>query len=361
MRDFVLLLVHLFVTLARLTRPGGIRSVVAESVLIKHQLLILNRSRQRSPNLRFSDRIIAGMCALLIRPSRLVRSAIVLKPSTLLNFHRALKQRKYRLLFSARSGKKPGPTGPSHEIIAAVVQMKQRNTTWGCPRIAQQIALAFDISINKDVVRRILAAHYRPGPDSSGPSWLTFIGHMKDSLWSIDLFRCESLTLRTHWILVVMDQFTRRIVGFGMHGGIVDGVVLCRMFRQAIQRQPLPKYLSTDHDPLYRFHQWEANLRVLEVTGIKTVPYAPLSHPFVERLIGMIRRECLDRTFFWTAADLEAKLLDFQEFYDGYRTHAGLEGQPPEPVVDKPASRIDFASYGWQKHFRELYQTPIAT
>jgi Integrase core domain len=74
-------------------------------------------------------------------------------------------------------------------------------------------------------------------------------------------------------------------------------------------------YLSTDHDPLYRFHQWLANLGVLEVTEIKTVPYVPLSHPFVERLIGTLRRECLDRTLFWTTTDLEAKLLDFQHYY----------------------------------------------
>ena len=58
-------------------------------------------------------------------------------------------------------------------------------------------------------------------------------------------------------------------------------------------------------DPLYRFHQWEANLRILEVTEIKSVPYVPLSHPFVERLIGTIRREYLDRILFWTTADLE--------------------------------------------------------
>ncbi len=95
--------------------------------------------------------------------------------------------------------------------------MKQRNPTWGCPRIAQQMALAFDILIDKDVIRRILASHYRPGHDSGGPSWLTFIGHVKDSLWSLDLFRCESATLRTHWVLVVMDQYTRGIIGFGVH------------------------------------------------------------------------------------------------------------------------------------------------
>jgi hypothetical protein len=103
------------------------------------------------------------------------------------------------------------------------------------------------------------------------------------------------------------------------------------MFQHAIRGQGLPKYLSSDHDPLYRFHQWQANLRILEVEAIKTVPYAPLSHPFVERLIGTIRRECLDRTLFWTAADLELKLLEFQRYFNGHRTHAGLGGLTPEP------------------------------
>jgi putative transposase len=123
-----------------------------------------------------------------------------------------------------------------------------------------------------------------------------------------------------------MDHCTRRIVGFGVHRGHVDGVGLCRMFNRATRGQPSPKYLSSDHDPLYRFHQWQANLRILDVREIKTVPYVPLSHPFVERLIGTIRRECLDRTLFWTAADLETKLLDFQRYYNGHRTHAGLDG-----------------------------------
>jgi hypothetical protein len=96
----------------------------------------------------------------------------------------------------------------------------------------------------------------------------------------------------------VMDQFTRRIVGFAVHSGVVDGLALCRMFNRAIHAQTLPKYLSSDHDPLYRFHQWQANLRVLMVQEIKTVPYVPLSHPFVERLIGTIRREHLDQALF---------------------------------------------------------------
>src|SRR4030095_5220812 len=325
MRDLVILFVHLIVTMARLARPGGLRSVVAESVLVRHQLLVLNRGRKRAPNLCAADRIIAGLCTLFMRPARVLRSAIVLMPSTLLHLQSALRKRKYRFLFSPERRRRPGPKGPKKDLIDAVVAMKRRNPNWGCPRLAQQIGLAFGIEIDKDVVRRILSIHYRPDSDSRGPSWLTFLGHTKDSLWSCDLFRCESATLRTHWVLVVMDQFTRRIIGFGIHSGIVDGVALCRMFQRAIRGHNLPKYLSSDHDPLYRFHQWQANLRVREVTAIKTVPYVPLSHPFVERLIGTIRREYLDHTLFWTTADLENNLLEFRNYFNHHRTHTARE------------------------------------
>ena len=133
MRDLAVLFLHLLATVARLAGPGGARSVVAESVVVKQQLLILNRSRKLSPTLRVSDRMVAGVCALLMPPRRLIRSAVVFKPSTLLSLHRALTQRKYRRLFSSTVPTKPGPKGPAQEIIAVVVDMKERNPSWGCP------------------------------------------------------------------------------------------------------------------------------------------------------------------------------------------------------------------------------------
>src|SRR5215213_3766385 len=102
MSDVLILCVHLIVTVARLAGPGGLRSVVAESVLLRHQLLVLNRGRKRAPNLRATDRIIAGLCTLLMRRARVLRNAIVLKPSTLLHFHSVLRKRKYRMLFSTQ-------------------------------------------------------------------------------------------------------------------------------------------------------------------------------------------------------------------------------------------------------------------
>ena len=138
MRHLFILIIHFMATVLKLVRPGGVRAVVAESVLAKHQLLILNRSRRRAPNLRLLDRLIAGFCSLWIQPRRFARVAIAFRPSTLQIFHRALVQRKYRLLFSPKQKGKPGPKGPTADLIRAVVEMKQRNPIWGCPRIAEQ-------------------------------------------------------------------------------------------------------------------------------------------------------------------------------------------------------------------------------
>jgi len=278
----LLLAVHLLATIAKLLRPGGVRVVVAESLLLKHQLLISSRARRRSPNLNSLDRFVLGLASLFVPASRIPRLAVILKPRTLLRFHEALKKRKYRWLFSSGAHRPPGPKGPSKELIDTIVEFKRRNPRVGCPRIAQEIAHTFGIDIDKDIVRRVLAKHYRPEAGTDGPSWLSFIGHMKDSLWSVDLVRCESMLLRSHWVMVVMDVFTRRIIGFGVERADLCGVSVCRMFNQIIAGKSLPKHLSSDHDPLFRFHRWLANLRVLEVEEIKSIPYVPVSHPFVE-------------------------------------------------------------------------------
>ena len=133
------------------------------------------------------------------------------------------------------------------------------------------------------------------------------------------------------------------------------------MFNLAIRSETAPKYLSSDHDPLYRFHRWLANLRILGVTEIKTIPYVPLSHPFIERLIATVRRECLDKTLFWNERDLERKLVDFKNYYNLHRTHEALNGVTPAIRAGLAENKIiDVKNYRWQPHCRGLYQTPIA-
>jgi len=248
MRDLVILAIHLLVTFAKLRRAGGIRAVAAESLLLKHQLLISNRSRQRTPNLTTPDRLVLGLTTLFVSPRRIPKLAALIKPATLFKFHKALVNRKYRLLFSSSSHRrKPGPKGPS----------------------------------------------------------------------------------------------------------------VCRMFNRAIAGQSLPKRVSTDHDPLFRFHRWLANLRVLPIEEVKSVPYAPVSHPFIERLIGTIRREYLDQVFFWNAIDLVRKLEEFKDYYNTQRVHRALAGATPAQRAGTPAcapAAIDH--YAWRQHCRGLFQIP---
>ena len=266
-----------------------------------------------------------GLGSLFLRSSRIRKVAIGVRPATLLAFHRALVRRKYRRLFSPNDcPRKPGQKGPSEALIHAIVELKSPildSAVRGLPASSR----GRSASTSKHLVRRVLVKHYRPrGGD--GPSWLSFIGHARDSLWRVDLFPCESIVLQRYWVLVVMDQFTRRIIGLGVHHGDVDGANLCRTFNEAIRGHGTPRHLSTDHDPLFEAHRWEADLRVLEIDEIKTVPHVPMSHPFVERLIGTMRREFLDYVLFWNARDLERKIADFTRYYNESRSHASLAG-----------------------------------
>ena len=196
--------------------------------------------------------------------------------------------------------------------------MKRHNPRFGCVRIAEQISRAFGLDIDKDVVRRVLAQHYRPDDSvGNGPSRLTFVAQSKDSLWSVDLFRCESILLHSYWVMLVMDVFTRRIIGFGVERAEID--------------------------------------------EIKSIPNVPVSHPFVERLIVTLRREYLDRTFFWNALGLERKLAEFSVYYNRIRVHQSLSGSTPEEQAGKPRPGLaTLDSYGWREHCRGLFQTPIA-
>jgi putative transposase len=161
--------------------------------------------------------------------------------------------------------------------------------------------------------------------------------------------------------MVVMDVFTRRIIGFGAELADIDGVSVCRMFNRAIAGQSLPKNLSTDNDPLFRFHRWRANLRVLEIKEIKTVPCVPCSHPFVERLIETIRREYLDQVPFWNAIDLTRKLEEFRTYYNAHRVHRSLDGATPSQRCGEPApTHAVLDRYAWRRHCRGLFYTPMA-
>lgn len=354
----ILELISLFL---RSRRRGGITGLVAENLLLKQQLLVLRRGKTRSPALKASDRIMMGLCTLAMTPRRIGKASIAIAEATLFTFHRALVARKYSKLFSRKGGARAGRKGPSKELIKLVVETKVRNPCYGCPKIAMLVGNVLGTAIDEETVRRILKQHYRPVP-GKGPSWLLPIGKSPNKLWSVDLFRLESVFLRTYWIMVVMDQFTRRIVGFSVQQGDLDGGRVCYLFNQIANGHDWPKYLSSDNDPLFRYWLWHVNLEThYQIEEIKTVPYVPWSHPFVERLIGSCRREFTDRILFWSEADLEAKFCLYQEYFNSYRVHYSHEGKTPDEIISKRRlATIDLKSFKWKSVCGGMYHTPVA-
>jgi putative transposase len=363
MPEAIELLIHFFVSAIKLLKPGGVKVVMAESIAMKQQLIVMNRGRKRSPVLTTPDRFLFGILAVFIGGSRLKKIAVIIKPTTLLSFQKSLVNRKYSRLYSNKIKRISGRKPQDQAMIDLVIEMKKHNPSFGYGRISMQIFKTFGITISRFAVGRILRKKKHKLPSGDGPSWLTFIGHMKDSLWSVDLFRCESIALKSHWVMVVLDQYTRRIIGFSVHTGDCDGVAYCRMFNEIISGKSLPEYLSSDNDPLFLFHRWQCNLRVLHVEELKSVPGSPTSHPFIERVIGTTRREYLDHLLFFNSRDLQDKLDQFQTYYNDVRAHSSLDIKTPTAMAYGEASvkkvvSIDY--YRWKKHCNGLYQLPAA-
>ncbi len=361
MKMSAILIVHLLVTLVKLLLPGGVRTIVAENMALKQQLITLKRKQKRCPKLSSFERFFFGFIANLTGKHCVYHYAVVIKPATILRFRKALIKRKYHKLFTNKTTRKPGKMPPEQWIVDLVIEIKQKNPTFGYGRIAMQIHQAFSVEVSRYTVGRILRIHKDKLPPNDSHSWLSFLGNMKDSLWSIDLFRCESINLKSHWAMVVMDQYSRRIVGFAVHAGDCDGAAVCRMFNSILSGNSPPKYLSTHNDPLFQFNRWQANLRIIDVEEIKSVPHVPTSHPFIERLIGTVRRECLDKTLFFNSRDLQKKLNDFQKYYNSTRAHSSLNQKTPAEIAFGAKNRSKCyknTKINWESYCNGLYQLP---
>jgi len=126
MKILALLVMHVLTTLAQRAGPGGAKAIIAESVLLKHQQLIARRSAGKTPKLTTSDRFLCGFLTRFMRPGRIRKAAVILKPATLTKLRRALLSRNYNRLFSSRKNRKPGPKGPSDDLVLVIVELNQQ-------------------------------------------------------------------------------------------------------------------------------------------------------------------------------------------------------------------------------------------
>jgi len=345
----------------RLIKPNGTRQLVVEMILLRAQLLAVRRKRRKAPPLTPFFRLVMTLAPVFVPLRRLRRISVVIRPQTILNFHRLLVKRKYTNLFGNKNrGKRLGRPPIAPEIRKLVLEIKSGNPTFGCPQISRIVMDRTGVAIDDETVRRILMKTFKPRP-GSGPSWLSFMSCQADSLWSCDLFCAESITLHTYWILVVMDQYSRKITGFAISSSPVNGEALCPMFNDILGTKNAPKRLSHDNDPLFRFEQWTRNMAILEIDEVWSMPFVPVSNPFCERLIGTVRREYLDRVLFWNLYDLKSKLGRYRDYFNKHRVHSGIGGRRPHnKYAEVEPTRCAPSNLTWTTHCNGLFRLPEA-
>jgi len=359
MKFLALLLIHVLTTLAKRAGPGGAKAIIAESVLLKHQQLMARRSVGKTPRLTTSDRFFCGFLVLFMHPSRIRKAAVVLKPATLTKFRSALLSRNYHRLFSSRKTTKPGPKGPADDLIRVLVEMKQRNAGFGCPRIAQQINKAFGVNIDKDVVRRVLAKHYHPAPYDGGPSWLTFLRHTRESLCSVVLFRRESILLKIHSILLAIGQCTRRINGCAISGCRFNQSVVWSLFDNAIPVIDASRSLRSIHDQA--FSHYPCRRKHLGLRRTRTVTILPRSPPFAERRFRTRRRNHHDYRSNCSAIDLATEHEALNNYYHLFRMPNQLDGNRAARFnIDTALSHAESLNFTQKRYIREELRTLIA-
>jgi putative transposase len=170
MLEIVELLTHFIATVVKFLKPGGVKVVMAETMVMKHQLIVMNCGKKRSPALITRDRFLFGILTLFIGERRLKKVAVIIKPATILAFHKALVNRKYSRLYSNKTKKVPGRKSPDQVLIDLVIDMKRRNPSFGYGRISMQILEAFGITISRFAIGRILRKNRHNLPSGDGPS-----------------------------------------------------------------------------------------------------------------------------------------------------------------------------------------------
>ena len=293
------------------------RKLALENVALRHQLEVLQRNAKR-PRLRPSDRALWALLSRILPDWR--RHLAIVQPDTVIRWHRA----GWRLYWRWRSDPGRGRPKVSAEVRALIRRMSLENPLWGAPRIhGELLKLGYDIcesTIAKYMVRR-------PGPPSQ--TWQTFIRNHMTEIVAMDFLTVHTATFRTLYVFLVLSLDRRRIVHFNVTSNPTAAWTALQMI-QAFPFDSAPQYLIRDRDGIYGQTVVDT-LKTLDVEQIVTAPRSPWQNGYCERVIGTIRRECLDHVIVLGEKHLRRVLKEYLAYYHGSRTHLGLEKDAPEP------------------------------
>jgi putative transposase len=305
---------------------GGHRQLALENLALRQQLAVYRRTIRR-PKLRPVDRLL--WVALASVWGRWKQALVIVSPDTVLRWQR----RRFRDYWTQLSGRRSGGRPPVNAEIAALVRkMATANPLWGAPRIHGEL-LKLGIEIAERTVSRLMPR--RP----SGPSqtWRTFLANHVRDLVAIDFFTVPTARLRILFVLVVLAHHRRRVV----HFNVTEHPTAHWTAQQIVGAFPdesAPAYLLRDRDQVYG-RPFRHRVKGMGIEEILTAPQSPWQNPFAERLIGSIRRECLNHVLVLGERHLRRILTHYFAYYHRARTHLALDKDAPDlRPIELPAA-----------------------
>ena len=291
--------------------------LILENLALRQQLAIFKR-RVKRPGIKTRDRIFWVILSRFWKDWK--DALIVVKPETVIHWHR----QGFKLFWRFKSRQKnPGRPAIDFGTRKIIVEMAKENPLWGAPRMHGEL-MKLGIEVSERTISAIIKK-CRPKPPSQ--TWRTFLkNHMSDT-FAIDFFTVPTATFKVLYVFIVICHERRRVV----HFNVTRHPTAAWTARQIVEACPwdtAPKYLIRDNDSIYgkRFVKRVANMGITEV---KTAPKSPWQNGFCERLIGSIRRDCLDHVIVLNEDHLKRILTEYLAYYHEDRTHLGLEKDTP--------------------------------
>jgi transposase InsO family protein len=288
----------------------------AEIVVLRQQLNVLRRACPKKLPFNWIDRLILGGACRLFP---IVNNALaIVRPDTVIRWHRAGFRSYWRWKSRRRRGR---PTVPL-EIRRLIREMSTANPLWGAPRIHGEL-LKLGIDIGQTSVAKYMAR--RRAPPSQG--WKTFLCNHADGIAAMDIFVVPTISFRLLYGLLIMGHGRRRILWFGVTAH-PTAEWIANQLTQACGWEQIPRYLIRDRDGAYGVI-FIRRVRSIGIRDCPTSPRSPWQNVYAERLIGSIRRECLDHIVVFGEHHLRHVLLSYMDYYNGTRTHLSLSKDAP--------------------------------
>jgi transposase InsO family protein len=315
-------LTTLLATLSSIFRSRA--ALELENLALRHQIGVLQRSKRQRPKLTSGDRLL-WIC--LSRLWRDWRSALaIVKPETVIAWQRA----GFCLFWTwkVRRGQ-PGRPLISREVRDLIRRMCRENPNWGAPRIHGEL-LKLGIDIGESSVSKYMVRGRKP----PSQTWRTFLENHAQQLVSIDFFTVPTIRFQVLYVFLVLAHDRRRILHFNVTAH-PTAEWTGQQLREAFPFAQLPRYLLRDRDAIFG-NDFREQVRDMGICEVLSAPRSPWQRAYVERVIGSIRRECLDHVIVFRETSLRRTLNSYFDYYHRSRTHLSLGKDSPEPRAIQP-------------------------